>query len=453
MKSFVKFFTSVRLAIILLIILTAASVVGTLIPQGRSVEEYAARYGQLSGLFIALQFTRLYHSIWYLAVLGLFAVNITICTISRLFPKFRRALHPHVLSDPKGLSSLPIKERLKMGGPRTSARAGVVGALSSARYRVFERDEASRTHLLGRKKIWGLFGSDVVHIGLLIILAGGIVSGTASVRAEIALNEGEAKPAPGGAFNVRLDKFDTEYYPDGSVKAWKSTLTVLSQNQPVLTRVVQVNRPLSYKGFSFYQTSYGWNWDNPTLEVWVKKKSDPAFLQKLKVRLGESVPLGDKESLKITVKRFIPDFVLGENNQPELRSLQPNNPAALVEGSRGPEQVFSGWIFANFPDFARMHGADKKETDLSFELKGFQAPQYSVLEAAKDPGAILIWIGSALVMLGLGLAFYWPTWEIRAVLEEIQGKTEVIAGGIAAKSRESFAAEFERIMSALRRQK
>ena len=61
-----------------------ASILGTLIPQGRAAEEYAARYGSLSGALIKLQLTSLYHSIWYLALLVLFALNIIVCTLDRL---------------------------------------------------------------------------------------------------------------------------------------------------------------------------------------------------------------------------------------------------------------------------------------------------------------------------------------------------------------------------------
>jgi hypothetical protein len=53
-------------------------------------------------------------------------------------------------------------------------------------------------------------------------------------------------------------------------------------------------------------------------------------------------------------------------------------------------------------------------------------------------------------MAGLALAFYWPTWEIRAVLEESRGRTEITAGGIAVKSRDRFAAEFESVFASLR---
>jgi cytochrome c biogenesis protein len=302
---------------------------------------------------------------------------------------------------------------------------------------------------MARKKILGIFGSDVVHLGLLIILAGGIVSGLTSVRKELALKEGETFPVPKSSFELRLDKFTTEYYSDGSVKAWKSAVTVIENANPVLAKTIVVNRPLTYHGYSFYQTSYGWNWDNPAVEIWSKKKNDPSFLKKLKLKVGEQVPLDDKDQTSVSVARFIPDFVLGEGNEPQTRSLQPNNPAAFVEGFRGGEKIFSGWIFANFPDMDRIHAA--KETDLSFELKSFEAGQYSVLEAAKDPGANLIWIGCILTMLGLALAFYWPHWEIKAVLEESQGKTEVIAGGIALKNRDSFQSEFEKIMTSARR--
>ena len=457
MKRLIKFFTSIKLAIVLLIILALASILGTLIPQGRSAEEYAARYGQLAGALGALQMTRLYHSIWYMGLLLLFAANIIVCTLERLGPKYRRAFKPGLEHDPKGLLALKINARVKRAAPAPDAAAEVRRALEGARYRVRQSTAGPRVHLLGRKKIWGLFGSDVVHAGLLVILAGGIISGATSIRTDLALAQGETKSAPKADFAVRLDKFTTDYYPDGSVKAWKSDLTVLEAGKPVLARTVSVNHPLSYKGYSFYQTSYGFNWDNPGVEIWAKRKSDPSFLRKVKVKVGERAALDDPDKTTVAVARFLPDFVLGETNEPINRSNQPNNPAALVEGYRGEAKVFSGWIFANYPDFAQMHAANDKDknaaSDLAFELKGFDAGQFSVLEAAKDPGVSLIWLGCILLMAGLGLAFYWPPWEIKAVIEDAQGKADVVLGGHAAKSREAFAAEFEAIAAALRRPK
>jgi cytochrome c biogenesis protein len=287
----------------------------------------------------------------------------------------------------------------------------------------------------------------VVHLGLLVILAGGLLSGIAGFRDYLPLREGQTLPAPRSGFGIRLDKFETELYPQGSVKAWKSTVTVVENGKDVLTRVVAVNHPLAHKGLNFYQSSYGWDWNNPDLELWVKKKSDPAFLEKRKLHPGEKTGLAG--GLELRVDRFVPDFIIGQDRRVESRSEQPNNPAAQVGLAKGPETLFGGWVFANYPDFAGMHSGGS--ADFTVELKDVQAPQYSVLEAAKDPGADVIWLGCMLIMAGLFLAFYWPTREIKVVLEPGAGKTDIAAGGLTSRSREAFEAEFQEILASLRR--
>jgi cytochrome c biogenesis protein len=450
MKALYRLLTSVRVAIVLLIALIAASVVGTLIPQDRSPAEYLARYGQLAALFERLQLTRLYHSVWYIALLALFSLNLIVCTLARLSPKLHRALYPRFESEVRHLQSMRFKDRVRLPDPLGRARALVAAELGRRRYRFREKDAAGRLLISARKRLLGVFGSDFVHLGLLIILVGGIVSGLSGRRTNLALVENQTLPVPGAGFSLRLDKFTTELYPNGSVRDWKSRLSVIEEGRQLLEKTIEVNHPLAYGGYTFYQSGYGWDWDNPTLEILVKKKSDPSYLKDLKLHPGEKAAIAG-EDLVVTVARFLPDFVLDEKNQPASRSAQPNNPAAYVEGTRGPETLFAGWIFAKFPDFARIHSA--KETDLSFEFKDVSAPEYSVIQAARDPGAFWIWIGCALLMVGLCLAFYWPTREVRLILEESQGKTEVAAGGLSAKSQEEFRREFDDLMGGLRKAK
>jgi cytochrome c biogenesis protein len=441
MKAILRFLTSIRVAIILLIVLAVASILGTLIPQGRTLEEYTARYGSLSTLFIRLQLTELYRSIWYLGLLGLFALNIAVCTLDRLGPKLRRTFHPKIENDPKALVGMKIKDKIRLNVDLQAAKAAAATALKASHYRIrLKEDGDRRVHLLGRKRMDGLFGSDFVHVGLLVIIAGGIVTAFGGFRTNLNLNPGDIKDVPNAGFAVRLDKFETEKYPDGSVKDWKSTLTILENGVPSRTQIVEVNHPLVHRGFSFYQTAYGFNWEAPDLEIRVLKKSDPTFAKIFRTPLNRREALGDKEKTEILVTKFIPDFVLGENNAPETRSLEPNNPAALIEGWRGGEKVFDGWVFAAYPDFTQMHGG--AASDLKIELRDFDAAQYSVLETAKDPGVPLIWLGCLLIMAGLFLAFYRPTWEIRVTIETISGKTDLAAGGLATKSRDRFESEF-----------
>jgi len=448
MKRTLAFFSSLRLAILLLILLTAASVLGTLIPQGRSFEEYSARFGGFTSLVLHLQLNRLYHSTWFLVLLGLFALNIVVCTLTRLGPKVRRARSPRIEVEPKSLAALKIRDCVKLKIPAAGAKSELQKILADAGYRTRETTRGGRIHILARKRVFGLFGSDSVHVGLLIIIAGGLVSGLSGFREGLTLVKGQEGPVPRSEFRLRLDDFTTEYYAGGGVKAWKSTLTVLEKTGPVLSKTIEVNHPLSYKGVSFFQASYGWDWDKTSIEIWARKKNDPAYLKKLTVRVGERRDLEDGERTALSVTKFFPDFVLGAGNEPQTRSNEPNNPAALIEGYRG-EKFFSGWVFANYPDFSQTHGT--ADSGLTFELKRFDAEPVSVIELVYDPGAILIWIGCALVMAGLGLAFYWPTWEIRAILEETQGQADLVAAGSATKSRDRFAAEFARLGAALRR--
>lgn len=94
MKFLFKFFSSVKLAIVLLIIITLASILGTLIPQQRSLDEYVVRYGQTANLLAFLGFTNLYHSLWFIILLSLFSLNILICTLTRFFSKLRKSFQP-----------------------------------------------------------------------------------------------------------------------------------------------------------------------------------------------------------------------------------------------------------------------------------------------------------------------------------------------------------------------
>jgi len=491
MNAITKFLSSVRLAIILIIALVAASILGTLIPQGRDAADYAARYGGLAETLVRLQFTDLYRSVWFLGLLGLFGLNIIVCTLTRLGGKVRQTARPKVKSDSKVLAAGKIQDKVRLGVGAAEAKGIAVEALRAARYRVKVVEEAGsgkegsrsgiddggvagRVHILGRKGVAGIFGSDAVHLGLLVIIAGGIVTAIGGFRTDLGLNVGKLLDVPRAGFALRLDKFETETYPDGNVKDWKSTLTVVENGRDVRTQIIEVNHPLVHRGFSFYQSAYGFDWDNPTLEFRIGKRSEAGAAgvtaageagseagRTMKIRVGKKTALGDEAGTELLVRRFLPDFVLGENNAPETRSDQLNNPAALVEGWSGGRKVVEGWVFAAYPDFTRLRG--EAAADWTIELRDVGAPQFSVIQAARDPGVPLIWLGCILVMAGLFLAFYRPTWEIRMVLEGAgsaagggvgacagAAKTEITAGGTAAKSRDRFEAEFARVIAGLK---
>ncbi len=448
MKSLIKFFSSVKLAIVLLIIITSASILGTLVPQGRSAAEYAARYGQMSDLMIRIEVTRLYQSWWYIGLLLMFSMNTIVCTLMRLPPKLKKAFQPVLEFEQKKLRSLKIKDQLETNETVEHTKERVKTALFSRRYRIKESTKKSYFFIFAQKKRLGIFGSDVVHLGLLIILAGGIISGMAGFRTTLSIKEGQTLPVPNEDFSLRLDKFETEYYANGSVKDWKSTLTVIDNDKEALSKVVEVNHPLTYKGVVFYQSSYGLHWDNPLVEIHVTDKNDASISEYITLKIGDTAVFSNQR-LELHAMSFIPDFVLNERNEVVTRSLEPNNPAVFIKVVKERKEIFSGWLFAKYPDFARMHS--QKETGLSFNLANFKAGQYSGIQIARDPGVSLIWAGCIFLMLGFFIAFYWIPSEIRVIIEEQKGRTRIILGGSASKKTESFKQEFEKIIEFIRK--
>ncbi len=448
MKSFLQVFSSVKLAIFLLIIIILASILGTLVPQNRSPEAYHAKYGDFSGLLMRLEITRIYQSWWYVSFLFLFALNTLVCTYTRLLPKFKRVFRPKISVSDKRIRNYKVHEKFKKSLGTAEAGAELKRILMARHYRVKNEGGADALSILARKKTLGMFGPEIVHAGVLIILFGGILTGLGGFRQNLNITEGRTVKIPRADFQIRLDKFETEYYPEGAVKDWKSTLTVIDLGSESVTKTIEVNHPLSYQGFVFYQSSYGWDWNNPSLDVLVKKPGDENPEEKIRISVGETYTMQDGVT-EVTARRFVPDFVITEGSRVATRSLQPNNPAVYLESTRNDETVFSGWIFAKFPDFSQMHTENEK--NIAFALENFHAPQYSGIQVAKDPGTNFIWVGCTVLMLGLFAAFYWPSRTLRFRLSSSGSHTDVLAGGESKISGEELQKEIHAIISELRR--
>ena len=114
------------------------------------------------------------------------------------------------------------------------------------------------------------FGPDLIHGGLLILIAGGLVTSLFRAEALVYLSPGDAVRLSASEFLVLEDfRFDT--YPDGRPEAWISRVRrerVPSAEEsgvkpdegesgaPGTAREIRVNRPLRYRGLTIYQSDY-----------------------------------------------------------------------------------------------------------------------------------------------------------------------------------------------------
>jgi len=234
-------------------------------------------------------------------------------------------------------------------------------------------------------------------------------------------------------FTLRCDQFTVTKYATGAPKEFKSILTVLENGVPVPgyknARVI-VNDPMTYKGFTFYQSSFGQaNEGNEHYLTATPRGGSNA--QSITLHQGEGVTLKDGTVVKLLettqeVQQFTPEL---------------NGPAARIEVTfKGKTpQVLD--IFKNYPEINAQRG-----DELIFGYAGSNAKMYTGLQVAKDPGVWVVWLGCALMVAGLCIAFFMSHKRVWIVVTK--GRARMY--GNASKNQAAFAMQFDDLSGKLK---
>ncbi|MCS6903547.1 MAG: cytochrome c biogenesis protein ResB [Candidatus Bipolaricaulota bacterium] len=432
--------TSIKLAIGLLIALALISVIGTLIPQNQNPFIYVERYGLPGAQIIQfLQLDRLYSSWYFLGLLVLLVINTVCCAIKRFrvsWEMVRKPVEPRPLDE---ITKLPTHSKLELGEGGLERLAQL---LERRRYRVGR----TGAQLTAYKHLWGRLGVDLLHVSLLIVLIGGIVGGLLGFEEFQVAHKGETFHVARGGFDVRVDDLWTTSYSDSAqIKDWHTKLTVIDNGKEVLTKTIEVNEPLTYKGITFYQSSFGTDWlggAHLTLRVERAQPDGTTLpLGEFTAKVGEEFTIDD-EGRRVKLSAFFPDFMIGEDRRPANRSGRLNNPAVFLEVFRGEQREFATWTFAQFPEFQHEF---TKENPYRFFVTGMTAPEFTGLQIAANPGIPLIYTGFILMVLGLFMNFYLPPRRIWAAYQE----SKLYVGGLGREPRE-FEPELEEIVEELK---
>ncbi len=172
------FFCSLKLAIITLILLAMTSIIGTVIQQNKSPQEYMEIYGMSESTYKtlnALQFFDMYHSYWFLSLLGIFAVNLICCSIKRL-PRIIKVVREPVFTADDGLfRTFSNREEIVAEGTVESVRDKIVAVLGQKFAKPVITDEDGKAYLFSQKGAFSRFGVYVTHTSILIIFLGAMI--------------------------------------------------------------------------------------------------------------------------------------------------------------------------------------------------------------------------------------------------------------------------------------
>ena len=116
-------------------------------------------------------------------------------------------------------------------------------------------------------------------------------------------------------------------------------------------------------------------------------------------------------------------------------------PALQVVVEKPGKPAVDFWLPQQIPD------QDRQRNDaLVFSFGGLDSKMFTGLQVAKDPGVNIVWLGCALMVIGISMAFFLAHQRVWVRLAQGQdGRVEVALAGSASRNRLAFEKKFEKI--------
>ncbi|PWW05589.1 cytochrome c biogenesis protein [Paenibacillus cellulosilyticus] len=431
-----NFFSSVRIAVIIIIITLVGASLGTIYPQGNDADYYKEAYGWSGELYHAIGLSSMYDSWWFVGLLVMIGTSLVICSLDRVLPLYR-ALNKQQIR--KHLQFITRQKTSYTGSIEGDAEQWVQtfgNQLKRRRYKV----HINGTALLAEKNRFSRWGPYINHIGLIILLLALLARTIPHWTEEntIAVRDGETVQVSGTDYYVKNEKFTVEYYTETELperlkqqqrpKLYE-THAVLYECvkscgepgiEPELKEVKQyditVNHPMSYSGVKLYQIGYD---DSPLLQSVSPVIED--------VKTGQTygpfeLPMKNPKTnfevgpYTLELKANYMEFALDEDGSPITKSRDPKSPAFIFI-VKGPGLDEKGEPYMYFPlekdkeRFSQDQINQAVASKVQIRVDGMENVKFSsytsYLLIRVDRALPYVWVGLGICMLGLLMGAYW----------------------------------------------
>jgi cytochrome c biogenesis protein len=283
--------TSMRVALILLLLLALAAIPGSVLPQWPQnpgeTKAFIDNNEVLGPILDRLGFLDVFGSAWFTAIYLLLFASLIGCIVPRTFVYFR-AMRAEVPATPRSLkryeqsgtenTDVDAATALERAGVVLRPRSGLLGWITGYRIRVDEREARDGTRELAMTADKGHvreLGNLVFHVSLVFVLiavAAGtlltyrgqaiIVEGRTFTNAAVAYdtfsNGSGFDPADLKPFTVTLDGLDAVFEASGRPQTFTAHVTLQEPGSEPVQKDVQVNRPLQVDGAKMYLQGNGY---------------------------------------------------------------------------------------------------------------------------------------------------------------------------------------------------
>jgi len=424
-----NFFSSVKVGVWLIIIILVASIFGTILPQEMYINlppdiYYEQEYGWFGKLYYQLGLHDLYGSWWYLLLIAMLGTSLVICSLDRVVPLYK-ALKVQRVTRHEG-----YLKRQRIFGVNTHIDStdmiSVKKHLKERRYHIREENG----DLLAEKGRFSRWGPYVNHVGLIIFLIGGMLRFIPGfyVNENLWIKEGETAviPETGEKYYLKNTKFILQHYDKNKDKTFEKAIeeagqvvknyqsnTVLykrvSKNlpgeTPELKKIkefkVRVNHPLTFVGYSIFQSSFRSELKAMTFNL-TNKKTTQAYGE-VKIDLEDpkaKYDLGNGYSVEIL--NYFPDFEFNKDGEPSTKSRVPNNPAFIFRMT-APDKPKGETSFVAIKQTIEPFG----ENQYKMKFQGIQTKNVSGFTVRKDSSLWVIILGGIIFMIGVMQGAYW----------------------------------------------
>ena len=284
--------TSMRTALILLLLLAAAAVPGSVFPQRSAdpngVTAYFDANPTLAPILDKIQLFDVYTSAWFSAIYILLFTSLIGCVLPRT-AAHARALRLPPVATPKNLKRMPAYKSASLTTKKSqdALLANAEALLKKQRYRVAIEAASGKTggSVSAERGYLRETGNLIFHLSLMGVLIAVGIGGGLSYSGQRVLVEGESfvnnlagydSFSPGTFFNesqlvpfsVRLDKFEVDFYRDKTLKNQANAgtptdfrafvTTTLGATGKSTTGLIRVNEPLAMPNANIYLTGNGY---------------------------------------------------------------------------------------------------------------------------------------------------------------------------------------------------
>jgi len=452
----------------------------------------------------AMGFMDMYHAWWFNLLLAVFAANLTICSIEHFPPRWRLAREKLKPLKDEQFRSFSIKKEFLLRDSHNDARAMLTEAIQGIGCKKHESSEgAGGWQVYAQRQQYSRMGVYITHVSILFLLVGAVVGSLMGFNGYVNISEGENHPfayarrnvdmielqernflldtlirsnndmeqaaavlstpekkvtakrllkrlrylgAEPLGFMVKNEDFEVSFYGQTyKAKEYSSLLVVYDQGLEVMRKRIEVNDPLKYRGYTFYQSNYGLR-GNPEEFVYILD-AVPAGGQpkRLEASLKEPFQIPGL-GITLTIERFIHTAQFDANGRayPDPRdSLIMANPALQVRIEKDGKS-FLKWVLSRQPKTWEIMDGHR------IEFVDVWGAQFTGLQVRRDPGVWIVYLGCLIMSIGLYMAFFTSHRRVWVRLrDEGRSGTKVSVAASAHKGREGFEQNIDKMITLL----